>query len=131
VHGESQVAVCGRCASTDHVPWSKPHSMATVTLVGARRLATRAARVGAPGAGYSSWNKASGKPPKSWMVFGRSLPVTRVLRMYQWAEIASTAVGRGILRPMAAQAVVHGLTCNAFIGLPCPMKSAGMASFAT
>src|SRR5512135_2741174 len=45
---------------------------------------------------------------------------------YQWAETASTAVGRGTDRPTAPQASVNAFLARAFIGLPWPRKTAGI-----
>jgi hypothetical protein len=61
---------------------------------------------GAPGAGYSTANRSSGKPKKSWIVRGRGIAVTAVALMYQCAETTSSARGRGRLAPSAAHASV-------------------------
>jgi hypothetical protein len=45
---------------------------------------------------------------------------------YQWAEMQSTARGRGAEAPRAAQAFDHSLGSKAFIGLPCPKKMVGI-----
>src|SRR6476619_4652453 len=54
--------------------------------------------------------------------------VTAVALIYQCALMARTARGRRTLRPKSRQAVVKRLRSSAFIGLPCPMNAAGMAS---
>ena len=54
------------------------------------------------------------------------MAVTAVPLMYQCAEIASTARGRGRLAPNARHAAVKRLVSSVFIGLPWPMKAAGM-----
>jgi hypothetical protein len=46
--------------------------------------------------------------------------------MYQWAEIIRMARGRGMERPKARHASVYRLRSRAFIGLPCPKKTAGI-----
>src|SRR5215472_1552396 len=66
------------------------------------------------------------------MVRGAAIAVTAVPGMYQWAEIASTARGLGVSpAPSAAQARVQGFSCKAFIGLPCPRKTAGSRTLMT
>ena len=93
--------------STDQVPWSIPQlSTSAPTQVGLTISATSSASSGAPGAGYSTANRSSGKPKKSWIVRGRGIAVTAVALMYQCAETTSSARGRGRLAPSAAQASV-------------------------
>ena len=46
--------------------------------------------------------------------------------MYQCAETDSMAFGLGISAPIAAHPSVHTLCSSAFMGLPCPKKTAGM-----
>src|SRR6266436_6712336 len=59
------------------------------------------------------------------MVRGFAMAVTAVAATYQWAEIESTARGRGREAPSAFQARVQEFTRTAFRGLPCPRNSAG------
>ena len=60
------------------------------------------------------------------MVRGAAIAVTAVPGMYQCAEIARTARGLGTSpAPSVAQERVQIFSSNAFIGLPCPMKTAG------
>src|SRR5262245_28151979 len=94
--------------------------------MGASRLWTRAARAGSPGAGYFTWKSSRANSPKSWIVRGVGMPVTQVPGTYQWAETARIALGRGIVRPIRAQASVKGFLSMAFVGLPWPKKIAGM-----
>src|SRR5215213_2755002 len=112
--------------STDHAPWSRPQLSSSPTGVGASSSLTRRARAGSPGAGYVTSYNCRGKPPKSWIVLGAGIAVTKVPGTYQWAETHSTALGRGTSSPILAQALVYSLTSRAFIGLPCPKKIAGM-----
>src|ERR1700744_6151214 len=66
------------------------------------------------------------------MVRGLGIAVTAVAPKYQWAEMARIALGRGNLRPKARQASVKPLRSSVFIGLPWPMKRAGiLAMFAS
>jgi len=60
------------------------------------------------------------------MVGGERIAVTKVAGKYQWADTESTALGRRISFPIAAQPSVQALCINAFIGLPCPKKIAGI-----
>ncbi len=76
------------------------------TQVGLATSATSAASSGSPGAGYSSENRASGNPKKSWIVGGASIAVTAEALMNQCAETARIARGRGTLRPNADHASV-------------------------
>ncbi len=80
--------------------WSSP------TQIGRATSATSAATSGEPGHRYSNANSGSGKPKKSWMVRGEAIAVTAVAFVYQWAETQSTALGRGMAAPRAAQASV-------------------------
>ena len=57
---------------------------------------------------------------------GRGIAVTAVAPKYQWAETTSSARGLGSAAPIAAHASVKPLRSSVFIGLPWPMKSAGM-----
>ena len=61
---------------------------------------------GSPGAGYLTANSSSGKPKKSWIVLGAAIAVTAVALMYQWADIARIARGRGIEAANERQASV-------------------------
>jgi len=90
----------------------------------ASRIITASA--GSPGAGYVIVYSSEGKPPKSWMVRGWGMAVTIVPGRYQWAETASIAAGRGSSAPSKAQPSVHRLFRMTFIGVPWPMKTAGM-----
>ena len=92
--------------------WSSP------THNGSATSATRAASTGSPGAGYSTAKSSSGKPKKSWMVRGRSMAVTAVALMYQWADTTRIARGRGMAAANWRQASVKRLCSRAFIGLP-------------
>src|SRR5690349_8277459 len=60
------------------------------------------------------------------MVRGRGIAVTAVALVYQCAEITRIACGRGTDRPNSRQASVYLLGRIACIGLPCPMKAAGI-----
>src|SRR5678816_4150661 len=60
------------------------------------------------------------------MVRGAAIAVTKVAGRYQCAETHSTARGRGISFPIAAQPFAQALCIKAFIGLPCPKKIAGI-----
>ena len=68
-----------------------------------------------------------GKPEKSWMVenfpapFALSSPAVN-----QWAETQRTALGLGRVFPSAAMARVNRLSSAAFMGEPCPIKTAGI-----
>ncbi len=117
------------CASTDHVPWSSPHSVSRRTGSGASRSATRAASAGSPGAGYRYACSAGGKPPKSWIVRGVAIAVTAVPRTYQCADTARIARGRGVRSPNARHASVCRLRSSVFIGLPWPRNTQGMRAF--
>jgi PPOX class probable F420-dependent enzyme len=57
------------------------------------------------------------------------MAVTAVALMYQWADTTRMARGSGTAAPKAAHASVYRLCSRAFMGLPCPMKAAGIASF--
>ena len=78
--------------------WSSP------TQRGAATSATSAATSGAPGHGYSTAKRRSGKPKKSWIVRGEAMAVTAVALVYQCAETHRTARGRGRADPSAAHA---------------------------
>src|SRR5271163_527938 len=54
------------------------------------------------------------------------MAVTALEPMYQWAEITSTALGRGTEAPRERQASVYWLCSRAFMGLPWPTKADGM-----
>src|SRR3990167_4647422 len=60
------------------------------------------------------------------MVRGSLIAVTAVPCVYQCAEIARIAFGRGSVAPMFRQTSVYAFSCSALIGLPCPKKIAGM-----
>src|SRR6185369_10775987 len=70
--------------------------------------------------------RASGKPPKSWMVLGRSFAVVKVPATYQCAETARMAFGRGSARARSRKPRLQPLSSIAFIGLPWPTKRTGM-----
>src|SRR4051812_24783849 len=117
------------CASTDQVPWSRPQlSMSWPTQMGWTISATCAASAGSPAAGYCTANSSSGNPKKSWIVFGIFIAVTAVALMYQCAETARIARGRGNDVANPRQASVYALCSNAFIGVPWPMNAAGIKS---
>src|SRR5580658_1241765 len=63
------------------------------------------------------------------MVRGCAMAVIAVALVYQWAETARMARGRGSVRPSAAHDSVYRLRSNAFIGLPWPMNSTGIGSW--
>src|SRR3954451_1316053 len=65
------------------------------------------------------------------MVRGSSIAVTAVAPKYQWAETTSSARGRGSCRPNARHASVYPFLSSGFIGLPWPMKRAGIRSIGT
>src|SRR5262249_27756184 len=83
-----------------------------------------------PGAGYSNSTSSRGNPPKSWIVRGASMAVTRVPGTYQWAETARIAFGRGRECAIRDQAFVYPLTSIALIGFPRPTKTGGRLPFA-
>jgi hypothetical protein len=58
------------------------------------------------------------------------MAVTAVALMYQCAETARIARGRGTEVPNERQASVYRLRSRAFIGVPCPKKAAGMVVIA-
>src|SRR5262245_47693347 len=60
------------------------------------------------------------------MTRGLGIAVTAVPLMYQCAEMTRSARGRGRARARARQTVVKRFTCKVFIGLPWPMKTAGI-----
>src|SRR5690606_28880550 len=60
------------------------------------------------------------------MVRGRAMAVTAVTFPYQCAETTRMALGRGMVRPSFAQAFEKRFCSTAFIGLPCPKKTAGV-----
>src|SRR5436190_9732258 len=60
------------------------------------------------------------------MVRGRSIAVTAVAPMNQCAETTSNARGFGSFAPISRHALVKRLVSRVFIGLPCPIKSAGI-----
>ncbi|GAA0798148.1 hypothetical protein Sya03_47760 [Spirilliplanes yamanashiensis] len=60
------------------------------------------------------------------MVRGRAMVVMAVAWMYQCADTTSTARGLGTAAPRSRQAVVWRFSSSAFMGLPCPMKAAGI-----
>ncbi len=94
-------------ARTDQVPWSMPQlSWSSPTQRGSATSATSAATSGAPGHGYSNAKSRSGNPKKSWMVRGAAMAVTAVALVYQWAEMARIARGRGSAAPSADHASV-------------------------
>jgi hypothetical protein len=72
-------------------------------------------------------NSACGKPPKSWIVFGRScIPTPVAPRLSQCAETLRMAEGRGSSRPQADSRRVKALSASAFMGEPWPMKMTGI-----
>jgi hypothetical protein len=88
------------------------------------------AAAGAPGAGYCWSNSSWGKPPKSWMVFGLSIPVSHQPWVSQCAEMHRISWGWGSRPPnslpRASQLRRYSLSPMAFIGLPWPTKSTGI-----
>jgi hypothetical protein len=62
------------------------------------------------------------KPPTK----SRTRVTITVYGKYQCADTASTAFGLGIEVPRSVQPSVQVLLANAFIGLPCPKKMAGI-----
>src|SRR5262249_12921113 len=60
------------------------------------------------------------------MVRGCSIAVTITPRVCQWAEMHRIALGRPRAAPTRAQPRLKALSSMAFIGLPCPTKSAGI-----
>src|SRR3569832_466462 len=60
------------------------------------------------------------------MTRGFCIAVTALPWMYQCAEIASTAHGRGSVCPNSRHVAVKRLFSCVFMGLPCPMKAAGI-----
>jgi len=81
-------------------------SASAPTRSGLARSAISSTSSGRPGAGYCTSNSACGKPKKSWMVRGRGIAVTASTLVYQCAEIARIARGRGTEAPKARQASV-------------------------
>lgn len=69
---------------------------------------------------------ACGKPPKSWIVGGRSIAVMPTPRVHQCADTAKMARGRPISRPIRAQARVQPLSAKALRGVPWPKKTEGI-----
>ena len=61
------------------------------------------------------------------MVRGLVIAVTAAPGTYQCAEMASIAFGEGLAVPKSAHALVYWLCSRVFIGLPCPMKTAGIS----
>lgn len=60
------------------------------------------------------------------IVRGRTIGVTAVAFTYQCAEMARTARGFGAVWPKVRHAAVYRFCSSAFIGLPCPKKTAGI-----
>src|ERR1035437_7839946 len=60
------------------------------------------------------------------MVRGWAISVTAVPATCQWAEITSTAVGRGNSRPNSAQASAYLFGSMAYMGFPWPMNTTGI-----
>src|SRR3569832_2523774 len=60
------------------------------------------------------------------MTRGFCIAVTALPWMNQCAEIASTAHGRGSVCPNSRHVAVKRLFSSVFMGLPCPMKAAGI-----
>jgi hypothetical protein len=58
------------------------------------------------------------------------MAVTAVAPMNQCAETTSTGRGRGSRSPMRRHAAVKPLRSSVFIGLPWPMKNAGIRDMA-
>src|SRR4051794_11995329 len=118
-----------RWARTDQVPWSRPQVSRSVPIqTGLAASATASASSGEPGAAYSNANSSSGKPKKSWMVRGSAMAVTADAWTNQCADTARMARGRGSVAASTAQASVHRFRSRVFIGLPCPMNTAGITS---
>ena len=87
---------------------------------------TRSASATEPGAGYCIWKSSSGKPPKSWMVFGCRSPVTKVPGTYQCAETERMALGSGRRPASERKPRLQTLSSMAFIGEPWPTKRTGI-----
>ena len=68
---------------------------------------------------------ADQKPEKSWMVCGRSAPVTIGRLVSQCAEAMRIASGLPSRLPSAAHATPAGPASRACIGEPCEMKTLG------
>lgn len=81
---------------------------------------------GLPGAGYCTSKSARGKPPKSWMVRGFSIAVTKVPFVSQCAEMQRIALGRGIVSAIFRKPVTKSFSSMAFIGLPWPANRTGI-----
>ncbi|OQA12272.1 MAG: hypothetical protein BWY67_00404 [Bacteroidetes bacterium ADurb.Bin397] len=62
------------------------------------------------------------------MVLGLATAVTRVPFVSQCADTHKIALGLGNCFPIAAQLLLNSLFSMAFIGLPCPINSAGRVS---
>src|SRR5690606_19021179 len=60
------------------------------------------------------------------MVRGMRIAVTAVAPKNQWAETIRMARGRGKAAPSVRQPCVYRFVSRVFIGLPCPMNSAGL-----
>src|ERR1044072_3201653 len=60
------------------------------------------------------------------IVLGLGIAVTAVAPKYQCAEMERIARGRGRCRPKARHASVKPFDSSVFIGLPWPMKRAGI-----
>ncbi len=93
--------------STDQVPWSRPHSLRSSPTGGrAMPRLIPSATPGAPGAGYCWSNSACGKPPKSWIVLGLSMPVSHQPRGQPVRRNAKDQLGPG---PPLAEFGAQGL----------------------
>lgn len=65
------------------------------------------------------------------MVLGFVIEVTAIALIYQWAEIARMARGRGSESPSCCQASVNLLISIVFMGLPWPMNTLGIVVIST
>src|SRR5665647_2581357 len=86
------------------------------------------ARSGLPGVGYRTSNNACGNPPKSWMVGGICIAVTKVPFVSQCADIQIITLGLDNVLPISSQVLEYSLSSMAFMGLPCPRNNTGIIS---
>src|ERR1035437_4400147 len=86
------------------------------------------ANSGLPGAGYWKSNNSCGNPPKSWIVIGFCIAVTKVPFVSQCADIHKIALGVGNVFPISFHFLENSLSSIAFIGLPCPRNNTGICS---
>ena len=111
----------------DQVPWSSPQSdLSYLTFKSFSFVDMAWASSGLPGAGYSTWNSFWGNPPKSCIVLGLLIAVTKTPLVSQWAEILSIALGFGKAFPNWFHNNVCLLFSIAFMGLPWPTNTTGI-----